>query len=368
MENLRHTNDGLCFQESSSSELRLTPYKWANKSTLSNNFFRRFTNGRGCSALKDMALRSVVKYRQALTAETLAQTPWDPVGDLVWRQIVKMKAVTVACWKAFALAYCSNRDAQKVLGDLKAPSGLPLELLAPTLPLLDAPDACFLTLLRLDAASMRLSDWLNLCALKNLRALYVRGPRGPSRFCDRVARGWASHARDAGAFSQLRWFVVAGQDKVLLSPGSFAQLLSLPRLAVFGLGVLDGTVEPGDCGWRVTTQGWSSLISSHSQSRDCHGLAGLDSALDAAYSSSNNISCLRLIVHVGERLNSTTKSVGDDYYEGADLTTFERDAIPDEKKRSPSPCTAVSSEISRKPKIRKLAHRQLCDVFSSLQT
>lgn len=85
------TNDGsLRFTEIEARELKLTPYKWTRACALSDNYFTRFKNKNGVSRLTNMALRSVVKYRHGLTEDVLKDVPWDPLGEQIWKEIVKM--------------------------------------------------------------------------------------------------------------------------------------------------------------------------------------------------------------------------------------------------------------------------------------
>jgi hypothetical protein len=85
------TDDGsLRFAGSQVKEIKLTPFKWSRRSTLSDNYFLRFRNTNGVSSLSMMALRSIVKYRHLLTAETLEQVEWTPLGQKIWKRITAM--------------------------------------------------------------------------------------------------------------------------------------------------------------------------------------------------------------------------------------------------------------------------------------
>jgi hypothetical protein len=85
------TDDGgLRFAESEAKEVKLTPFQWMRSCHMSDNYFSRYKNMAGVSSLAEMSLRSVVKYRHALTADVLKDVPFDPLGEQVWKQIGEM--------------------------------------------------------------------------------------------------------------------------------------------------------------------------------------------------------------------------------------------------------------------------------------
>jgi hypothetical protein len=81
------TEDGLQFVESQNGEMKITPYKWANSSSLSDAYFRRFKNINGTSTLAEMALRRIIRLRHLLNAEVLKEVPWNPMGRKLWDEI-----------------------------------------------------------------------------------------------------------------------------------------------------------------------------------------------------------------------------------------------------------------------------------------
>jgi len=85
------TDDGsLGFAESEAKEIKMTPFKWIRSCHLSDNYFTRYKNEAGVSSLVEMSLRTVVKYRHALTADVLEDVPWDPMSERVWKKIGDM--------------------------------------------------------------------------------------------------------------------------------------------------------------------------------------------------------------------------------------------------------------------------------------
>jgi hypothetical protein len=70
-------------------QLTVLPEKWYNSSTGSDRDFRQFKNADGVASLSDMALRSFIRNRQELDADTLEYVDWNPVGKRLWEVIMK---------------------------------------------------------------------------------------------------------------------------------------------------------------------------------------------------------------------------------------------------------------------------------------
>lgn len=132
-------------------------------------------------------------------------------------------------------AYGSHREARKALCILRAPAILPLELLSSTFPLIESNASQFLTLLHISKQRMNLSRWTDLCALKNLRALFVHTGSDPPNFDERVANGWASHALEGGAFRHLHSLSLCTYCNDLITGQTMIHLLDLPKLKVLRL-------------------------------------------------------------------------------------------------------------------------------------
>lgn len=147
------------------------------------------------------------------------------------------KGVTFAVWKEFVKAYGSNEDAKAELAILVAPTILPVHLLTSTIPLLQSPDLSFLTLVNILNQTMDLSRWMSLCELTNLRALLVDTGQLPTRFDERVAKGWATHAKENHAFSHLHSFSLCSYNggRTAMTGQAMKLLLDLPNLVIIGL-------------------------------------------------------------------------------------------------------------------------------------
>jgi hypothetical protein len=157
------------------------------------------------------------------------------------------KGVTVAVWKAFVQVYGPHPEA----GYLHAPFILPLDLLSAAFPLIDSNSSQFLTLLHISKQPMDLSRWMNICKLKNLRALFVDTGHDPCGFDERVAKGWANHALESGAFRRLRSLGLATWSIDEVTGNSLIHLLQLPKLKVLRARGLPIHVHEEDYGWEV---------------------------------------------------------------------------------------------------------------------
>ena len=160
------------------------------------------------------------------------------------------KGVTVCLWKEFAKAYASNRDAVSELRILLAPTILPMDLLTTTFSVMDSSSFQFLTLINIVNQQMDLDRWMSLCQLKNLRTLLVDTGRLLPQFDDRVAKGWASHAQDSGAFPQLHYFGLCGYQGCGLRRSALEELLALPVLTVIALRGVRIIENGKTIGWR----------------------------------------------------------------------------------------------------------------------
>jgi hypothetical protein len=147
------------------------------------------------------------------------------------------KGVTVAVWKEFVTVYGSDEDAKLELAILVAPTILPVHLLTSTNSLLQSPDFRFVTLVNLLNQAMDLSRWMSLCDMTNLRALLVDTGQLPTRFDERVAKGWATHAKENSAFSHLHSFSLCSYNgrRTMMTGQAMKLLLDLPNLEVVGL-------------------------------------------------------------------------------------------------------------------------------------
>jgi hypothetical protein len=111
------TDDGsLQFAESEAKEVKLTPFNWSRSCQLSDKYFARYKNGNGVSSLAEMALRSVVKYRHALTADVLEDVPWDPLGEKVCEKIKDMYVTRGLNIDLTSIDILSGEDSQCLSG------------------------------------------------------------------------------------------------------------------------------------------------------------------------------------------------------------------------------------------------------------
>lgn len=89
LDHLKSTDDGIQFAETQFAEIRMTAYQWAHQSMLKDGYFNHYTQRGGPASLRDMALRTTVRYRTFLEAESLEFLPWTPCGELLWTEINK---------------------------------------------------------------------------------------------------------------------------------------------------------------------------------------------------------------------------------------------------------------------------------------
>lgn len=163
------------------------------------------------------------------------------------------RGVTVSVWKEFAKAYASREETKPELSVLLAPTILPMDLLALTFPMLDSLNHDFLTLVNIVNQPMDLSRWMSFCELRNLRTLLVDTGRLPTRFDERVARGWSAHAIENGAFGQLYAFILCAYNgRHTISRQSMNHLLDLPLLHMVCLRRvhLPKVTDEHNFGWR----------------------------------------------------------------------------------------------------------------------
>lgn len=129
-----------------------------------------------------------------------------------------------------------------------------MDLFPDTFSLINVPQHKFVTLVNIVNQPMDLSRWMGICGLQNLRALLVDTGRLPTRFDDRVARGWSTHALENGAFGNLYSFVLcAYNERRVITAQSMSYLHDLPYLHVMGLrGVhLPKSADIDELGWSL---------------------------------------------------------------------------------------------------------------------
>jgi hypothetical protein len=150
-------------------------------------------------------------------------------------------------------AYASEKEAGSKLNALVAPTILPVDLLAPSFALMDSLDLSFLTLITVVNQPMDLSRWMSFCDLQNLRALLVDTGRLPTRFDDRVSKGWAVHARENGRLKHLYSFSLCSMfNRQTITRQAMVQLQELPNLTLIclrGIRPEAPLSDSEDCGW-----------------------------------------------------------------------------------------------------------------------
>ena len=159
----------------------------------------------------------------------------------------------MSVWKEFARVYALREESRTRLNVLLAPTVLPLDLLVPTLPLIDSLDLTFVTLVNVVNQPMDLSRWMSFCDLRNLRALLVDTGRQPTRFDDRAARGWATRALENDQFQQLYSFSLCSYySPQVVTKQTMRLLRDIPNLHVVclrGVKASRSVTEDDDSGW-----------------------------------------------------------------------------------------------------------------------
>jgi hypothetical protein len=139
--------------------------------------------------------------------------------------------VTVAVWKAFAVAYRSQAEFLKVF---EAPSVLPSVLLSSVIPLVDCKSLDFLTMMHisLPMEPLDVSFYLELSSLRNLRTQLIDADSDACPLPRRVFQAWGTHATEADAFPELQALILRSRSSLWLTDPDLVHLSKLPKLRI----------------------------------------------------------------------------------------------------------------------------------------
>ncbi|MCJ1398760.1 hypothetical protein MMC11_001961 [Xylographa trunciseda] len=208
---------------------------------------------RGCSTLRNMAIRKACLNVVNMTPESLIGLDWH-VGKLLWEKIVAF----LYAWRIFAAAFPDETDE-----NLKRRYQIirkPNMLLSDYTKHLQSESFQWITFLTLSHITCSYTDLINLSKLHNLGALAIgHGVEISSStykgIDDSIIRAWARAAAESGAFSALQVFTCRMQ--VQITSQTFNQLTEFPALALFlvegcSVGHKDRPYAQG-LGWRYST-------------------------------------------------------------------------------------------------------------------